>query len=294
VAVKRIDWSTNEQRSSVAKRIATEISVLQSLQHPLLPTLHQVYTTGNEICLEMTLCSRGTLWHERQALGGKLPVDLVRQYAAELVCVLNHLHDNGVIYVDLKPENVLLQDCGHIMLCDMDLAYTMSEVEMLRQMATAAGDSAAGPGFWGTLEYAAPEVALHGTAAYSPASDWWGLGVLMYELLLGLVPWDGDGSDAMLEQIKQADVLWPPEGILDREAEDLIRGLLVLDPAQRLGSGSVREIMQHPFFASIGWSRMELEVKRDQQLYAEMAAKQQQQEMRQQQMDLAVAVASHR
>lgn len=58
----------------------------------------------------------------------------VRQYAAELVCVLSHLHGNGVIYVDLKPENVLLQDCGHIMLCDMDLAHTMSEVEMLRQM----------------------------------------------------------------------------------------------------------------------------------------------------------------
>ena len=48
--------------------------------------------------------------------------------------MLTHLHDNGVIYVDLKPENVLLQDCGHIMLCDMDLAHTLQEIDMIRQM----------------------------------------------------------------------------------------------------------------------------------------------------------------
>jgi serine/threonine protein kinase len=140
------------------QRVATEISVLQDLQHPLLPKLHQVYTTGEELCMEMTLCSRGTLWHARRDAGGKLPVDTVsscaagpppfvwplpaapaslqllfrlhppsvalsspapsacntlkvRQYAAELVCVLAHLHDNGAVYVDLKPENVLIQVC---------------------------------------------------------------------------------------------------------------------------------------------------------------------------------------
>jgi serine/threonine protein kinase len=58
----------------------------------------------------------------------------VRQYAAELVCVLSHLHDNGVVYVDLKPENVLLQDCGHIMLCDMDLAHTQQEIQHIRDL----------------------------------------------------------------------------------------------------------------------------------------------------------------
>lgn len=58
----------------------------------------------------------------------------VRRYAAELVCVLHHLHDNGVVYVDLKPENVLLQDCGHIMLCDMDLVHTQTEIEHLREL----------------------------------------------------------------------------------------------------------------------------------------------------------------
>lgn len=58
----------------------------------------------------------------------------VRRYAAELVAVLSHLHDNGVVYVDLKPENVLLQDCGHIMLCDMDLVHTQTEIEHIREL----------------------------------------------------------------------------------------------------------------------------------------------------------------
>lgn len=91
----------------------------------------------------------------------------------------------------------------------------------------AAGGAGTGAGFWGTLEYVAPEVAMHGAAAYSPVSDWWGLGVLMYELLLGLVPWDGEDSVTMLEQIKQADVLWPPEGIVsvvDKFVGQNIRG----------------------------------------------------------------------
>lgn len=74
----------------------------------------------------------------------------------------------------------------------------------------------AGPGasFWGTLEYVAPEVVQFGSAAYSPAADWWGLGVLMYELLLGLVPWDAEDPDNMMEQVKVADVVWPPEGMV--------------------------------------------------------------------------------
>lgn len=68
--------------------------------------------------------------------------------------------------------------------------------------------------FWGTLEYVAPEVVQFGSAAYSPAADWWGLGVLVYELLLGLVPWDAEDADQVLDQIKVADVVWPPQGLV--------------------------------------------------------------------------------
>jgi hypothetical protein len=74
--------------------------------------------------------------------------------------------------------------------------------------------SAGGSTWWGTLEFVAPEVANHGAVAYSPASDWWGLGVLIYNLLLGLTPWDGEGYDETLRQIQTGDVLWPPEGMV--------------------------------------------------------------------------------
>jgi hypothetical protein len=74
--------------------------------------------------------------------------------------------------------------------------------------------SAGGGTWWGTLEFVAPEVANHGAVAYSPASDWWGLGVLIYNLLLGLTPWDGESYDERLRQIQTGDVLWPPEGMV--------------------------------------------------------------------------------
>lgn len=65
-----------------------------------------------------------------------------------------------------------------------------------------------------------------GAAAYSPAADWWGLGVLIYELLLGLVPWDGSDADAIMDQIKVADVVWPPEGMVS--AEDRASGAVMV------------------------------------------------------------------
>jgi serine/threonine protein kinase len=80
-------------------------------------------------------------------------------------------------------------------------------------LAAGAGEGAS---FWGTLEYVAPEVVQFGAAAYSPAADWWGLGVLIYELLLGLVPWDGSDADQIMDQIKAADVVWPPQGMVSR------------------------------------------------------------------------------
>eukprot|EP00882_Tetradesmus_deserticola_P023090 GHRQ01025122.1.p1 GENE.GHRQ01025122.1~~GHRQ01025122.1.p1 ORF type:complete len:138 (-),score=40.93 GHRQ01025122.1:53-466(-) len=75
-------------------------------------------------------------------------------------------------------------------------------------------DPAGSGTWWGTLEFVAPEVARNGAGAYSPASDWWGLGVLVYNLLLGLTPWDGESYEEQLQQIRNGDVLWPPAGVV--------------------------------------------------------------------------------
>jgi serine/threonine protein kinase len=100
----------------------------------------------------------------------------------------------------------------------------------------AAVNPQSGPVFWGTLVYVAPEVAIAGAGAYSISSDWWSVGVLMYELLLGLVPWDAPDDDGILEQIKQGDVLWPPEGLVSS------RGWC-LECAQHVACGSRRTVI---------------------------------------------------
>lgn len=96
-------------------------------------------------------------------------------------------------------------------------------------LAAGAGEGAS---FWGTLEYVAPEVVRFGAAAYSPAADWWGLGVLIYELLLGLVPWDGSDPDQIMEQIKAADVVWPPQGMVSQGERHIL--ILHVFPARFL------------------------------------------------------------
>jgi serine/threonine protein kinase len=126
-----------------------------------------------------------------------------------------------------------------------------------------------GASFWGTLEYVAPEVVMSGAAAYSPAADWWGLGVLIYELLLGLAPWDADSEEGILEQIKEADVVWPPAGMLTPDTEDLLHGLLTWDPDQRLGAAGPHQLQQHPFFATTHWGSMLPRIQQDQAAQAE-------------------------
>ena len=257
LAVKCIDWSTKDQRVSVAKRIATEVVVLSSIRHPLLPSVHQVYNAGNEFCVAMTLCSEGTVWHALREASGHLPVDLVRQYVAELVVVLDLLHEHDIVYVDLKPENILIQDSGHIMLCDFDLAHTAAEIREIAQAREAAGDAAGPPMFWGTLDYTSPEVVTHGAAAYSPASDWWGIGVLIYELLVGQPPFAGSTFEEQMQAICRAEIFLPDGPFaLDAATEDIVLHFLCPDPEERLGSRGIEEIKRHRFFEGIDFDAL--------------------------------------
>jgi serine/threonine protein kinase len=257
LAVKCIDWSTKDQRVSVAKRIATEVVVLSAIQHPLLPKVHQVYNAGDEFCVAMTLCSRGTIWHALREASGHLPIQLVRQYVAELVTVLDLLHKHDIVYVDLKPENVLIQDSDHIMLCDFDLAHTFSEIREIAQAREAAGAAAGPPTFWGTLDYAAPEVVTNGAGAYSPASDWWGVGVLIYEMLLGQPPFVGSTFEEQVDAITRAEIFLPDGPYaLDAATENIVLHFLCPFPDERLGSRGVEEIKRHPFFEGIDFNAL--------------------------------------
>jgi serine/threonine protein kinase len=215
----------------------TERRVLSVVSHPFIVGLHYAFQTESKLYFVLDYCPGGELFFHLSRMG-KFDEKMVRFYGAELVVALEHLHSLGVVYRDLKPENILLDEMGHIKLADFGLAKDhVTEV-----------DSGA-TSLCGTPEYLAPEVLArkgHGTAV-----DWWGLGMVLYEMLTGLPPWYTRNRQELFARIREAPLEIPK--YLSPDAASLIALLLHRDPEKRLGSRGAAEVKSHRYFKSVDW-----------------------------------------
>uniref|UniRef100_A0A8B9L662 non-specific serine/threonine protein kinase n=1 Tax=Astyanax mexicanus TaxID=7994 RepID=A0A8B9L662_ASTMX len=166
----------------------------------------------------------------------------VKFYLAELALALDHLHNLGIVYRDLKPENILLDEAGHIKLTDFGLSK--ESVDQDRKAYS----------FCGTVEYMAPEVVNR--RGHTQSADWWSLGVLMFEMLTGTLPFQGKDRNETMNMILKAKLGMPQ--FLSLEAQSLLRMLFKRNPANRLGAGpdGVEEIKRHAFFSTIDWNKL--------------------------------------
>uniref|UniRef100_A0A9L0S0G0 non-specific serine/threonine protein kinase n=1 Tax=Equus caballus TaxID=9796 RepID=A0A9L0S0G0_HORSE len=217
----------------------TENRVLQNSRHPFLTALKYSFQTHDRLCFVMEYANGGELFFHlsRERV---FPEDRARFYGAEIVSALDYLHsEKNVVYRDLKLENLMLDKDGHIKITDFGLCK-----EGIK-------DGATMKTFCGTPEYLAPEVLEDND--YGRAVDWWGLGVVMYEMVCGRLPFYNQDHEKLFELILMEEIRFPRT--LSPEAKSLLSGLLKKDPKQRLGGGSedAKEIMQHRFFASIVW-----------------------------------------
>uniref|UniRef100_A0A674NVL7 non-specific serine/threonine protein kinase n=1 Tax=Takifugu rubripes TaxID=31033 RepID=A0A674NVL7_TAKRU len=165
--------------------------------------------------------------------------DRARFYGAEIVSALEYLHSCNVVYRDLKLENLMLDKDGHIKITDFGLC---------KEGIT---DGATMKTFCGTPEYLAPEVLEDND--YGRAVDWWGLGVVMYEMMCGRLPFYNQDHERLFELILMEEIRFPKS--LAPEGKELLNGLLRKDPKQRLGGGpdDAKDVMSHRFFTSINW-----------------------------------------
>jgi len=172
----------------------------------------------------------------------RLPPPSARFYTAEIVDVLAYLHEQGIVYRDLKPENVLLNSDGHIKLCDFGFARPVLQGTKAWTMC-------------GTPEYIAPEVIL--SRGHGMAVDFWSLGVLVFEMVVGRPPFRSGNREQLFEQIVTGAVECPPQ-YFSAAARDLVQRLLVVEPRHRLGASGngVADIYAHAFFAGVDWSRV--------------------------------------
>ncbi|KAL3637545.1 Serine/threonine-protein kinase d6pkl2 [Castilleja foliolosa] len=314
-AMKVMDKASLASRKKLL-RAQTEREILQSLDHPFLPSLYTHFETEKFSCLVMEFCPGGDLHTLRQRQPGKhFSEQAVKFYVAEILLALEYLHMLGIVYRDLKPENVLVREDGHIMLSDFDLSLRCTfiptlmkssslDTEPFRKNTTAycmqptciEPPSCMGPttcfaprffsskskkdrkskndignqvtplpeliaeptearsmSFVGTHEYLAPEIVKgegHGSAV-----DWWTLGIFLYELLFGKTPFKGSGNRATLFNVVGQPLRFPESPVVSFGARDLIRGLLVKEPQNRLGyKRGATEVKQHPFFEGVNWA----------------------------------------
>ncbi|XP_038861729.1 ribosomal protein S6 kinase alpha-4-like isoform X2 [Salvelinus namaycush] len=170
----------------------------------------------------------------------------VRIYIGEIILALEHLHKLGIVYRDIKLENILLDSEGHLVLTDFGLSKEFLEEEKERTYS-----------FCGTIEYMAPEI-IRGKSGHGKSVDWWSLGILMFELLTGASPFTLEGERNSQSEVSKRILRCEPPfpSMIGVVAQDLLRKLLVKDPHKRLGSGprGAEDIKSHAFFKGLSWS----------------------------------------
>lgn len=206
-------------------------------QHPFLLSLHSCFQTETRVYFVMEYVSGGDLMLHIQR--EQFNLYRAKFYAAEVLLALEYFHKHGIIYRDLKLDNIMLTLDGHIKIAD----YGLCKEGMWYGNTTST--------FCGTPEFMAPEILLE--QRYGRAVDWWAFGILLYEMLLGQAPFRGDDEDEIFDAILEDEPLYPIQ--MPRDSVSLLQRLLTRDPARRLGAGpnDAEEVKAHPFFRDVNW-----------------------------------------
>lgn len=220
--------------------------MVQCGQHPFILALIEAFQTKDHICLVSEFCEGGEMFFHLDRAGHFQEIS-VRFYCAEIASALVHLHRHRIAYRDLKSENILLDRKGHIRLADFGLAApNVSEWRGARSVC-------------GTPAYIAPEMIRQGGRSgigYGYCVDWWALGTLMYDMLIGHPPFYSASMDTMCENILNRQLTFPVHVRTSSAARDIIRRFLRRTPEQRLGAstaGGYEAVLKHPFFSSVDW-----------------------------------------
>lgn len=211
----------------------------ENTDHPFIVPLALVFQSQEGLHIFSPTMVGGYLFHHLQR-ERCFNLESARFYSAEILCALEYLHDARGIYSWLKPQNVLLDSLGHVVLCGSSVFHSRDE----------GGDH----GSYGMPEYPAPELLL-GQGPFR-AADWWTLGIFLYEMLTGLPPFFDENPDEICRKILNPEPVQIPEAI-PLDAREIITRLLDREPGHRLGAkGGAAEVKAHPFFSSIDWTKL--------------------------------------
>ncbi|KAL0088679.1 kinase-like domain-containing protein [Phycomyces blakesleeanus] len=237
------EWVITQREIEHTRTERDILTRIAHINHPFLIRLHHSFQSHHQLFLVLDYHVGGDL-ATQLAFWGRFTPDRCLLYTAEILLGLQELHRQGILYRDLKPENVLVGADGHLVLTDFGLSKQfksdLSEMEHQRTRT-----------FCGTPEYLAPEILQ--AQAYSYHVDFWSLGTILYEMLTGTTPFWAESRAEMYRRVMDDLLEFPPD--LPPVTTDFIAGLLERDPAMRLGTGPGGDVLirSHPYFDSLDW-----------------------------------------
>ncbi|KAK7889833.1 hypothetical protein WMY93_025393 [Mugilogobius chulae] len=235
-AMKKINRQNLVLRNQIQQAFV-ERDILTFAENPFVVSMFCSFETRRHLCMVMEYVEGGDCATLLKNMG-PLPVEMSRMYFAETVLALEYLHNYGIVHRDLKPDNLLITSMGHIKLTDfglskiglMNMTTNLYEGHMEKDTREFIDKQVCG-----TPEYIAPEVILR--QGYGKPVDWWAMGVILYEFLVGCVPFFGDTPEELFGQVVSDEIVWPEgDDALPGDAQDLITRLLRQSPLERLGT----------------------------------------------------------
>ena len=227
-------------KQNIFKYVLTERNVLSVMHNPFIVKLNYAFQTSEKLFLLLDYCPGGDLSKQLQ-IQTRFSEEKAKFYICEIILALGELHKNNIIFRDLKPDNVVIDKEGHALLTDFGLSR---EGVVGKDLAKS---------FCGSIAYLAPEMLKR--CGHGKAVDWYLLGVLFYELLVGVPPYYTDNQDQIFKNIQKGDLYIPP--FVSEKAQNLIRKLLKRNPNERLGSKrDVDEIKEDEYFSDVNWQKV--------------------------------------
>lgn len=237
IKVLKKDFIVENDEAESVKSEKRVFLIANKEKHPFLLNLHCCFQTENRIYFVMEYISGGDLmWHIQKS---RFSAKRAKFYACEVLLALKYFHENGIIYRDLKLDNILLTTQGHVKIGD----YGLCKENMWQLSRTNT--------FCGTPEFMAPEIVMG--KEYDRSVDWWAFGVLLFQMLLCQSPFKGDDEDEIFNAVENDDVKYPIS--MPRLTVLVLQALLTKEPSKRLGSSErdALDIMEHPYFQDVNF-----------------------------------------